>query len=79
MAFKMKPSPFNLMGGTTSEELIYEANRRKLKKDRKMGKVTKPIDKFKAGLDALTSEKTYKEAKQDYRNQRKKEYASKQK
>ena len=66
-----KDSP---MKQTTYGEFMHQ----KHVKDMEMGKATKPIDKVKAAYDAMTTDKTYAEAKQGYRNERKKEYAAKQ-
>ena len=62
------------MKQTTYGEIMHQ----KHVKNMEMGKATKPIDKVKAAYDAMTTDKTYAEAKQGYRNQRKKEYAAKQ-
>jgi hypothetical protein len=43
-------------------------------KDKEMGKSTKAVDKFKAAYDAMTTDKTYAEAKKGYRKAAKEEY-----
>ena len=48
---------------TTAGEFAYE----KSLKDKEMGKSTKAVDKVKAAYDAMTTDKTYAEAKKGYR------------
>ena len=46
-------------------------------KDKEMGKSTKAVDKFKAAYDAMTTDKTYAEAKKGYRKAAKEAYDAK--
>lgn len=68
---KMYKSPLKQ---TTAGEFAYEKHR----KDMEMGKATKPIDKVKAALTAMTSDNvTYSEAKKQLRKEQKAKYKAK--
>ncbi len=59
---------------TTAGEFAYEKHR----KDMEMGKATKPVDKVKAALTAMTSDNvTYSEAKKQLRKEQKAKYKAK--
>ena len=49
---------------TTAGEFAHQ----KHVKDMQEGRATRTVDKVKAAYDAVTTDKTYSEAKQDYRN-----------
>jgi hypothetical protein len=69
----IKAAPESPAKQTTANEFAYE----KSLKDKKMGKSTKVVDKVKAAYDAMTTDKTYADAKKGYRKAAKKAYDAK--
>jgi len=66
----IKAAPESPAKQTTASGLA----RRKQEMDKKTGKATRDIDKVKAAWDAITTDKTYSEAKKGYRKKQKEKY-----
>lgn len=58
---------------TTAGEFAHQ----QYEMDKKTGKATRDIDKVKSVFDALTTDKTYAEAKKEYRKKQKEKYNKK--
>lgn len=57
-----------LKAAPTKQTTAGEFAHQKHVKDMQEGRATRTVDKVKAAYDAVTTDKTYSEAKQDYRN-----------
>ena len=66
----IKAAPESPAKQTTAGEFAHKQSI----KDKEMGKSTKVVDKVKAAYDAMTTDKTYAEAKKGYRKAAKEEY-----
>jgi len=66
----IKAAPESPAKQTTASGLA----RRQDEMDKKTGKATRDIDKVKAAWDAITTDKTYSEAKKGYRKKQKEKY-----
>jgi len=66
----IKAAPESPAQQTTAGEFAHKQSI----KDKEMGKSTKAVDKVKAAYDAMTTDKTYAEAKKGYRKAAKKAY-----
>ena len=73
LAKALKGAPQSPAKQTTSGEFAHK----KSIKDKEMGKSTKAVDKVKAAYDAMTTDKTYADAKKGYRKAAKKAYDAK--
>ena len=69
----IKAAPESPAKQTTAGEFAHK----KSIKDKEMGKSTKTIDKVKSAYDAMTTDKTYAEAKKGYRKAAKEAYKAK--
>ena len=69
----IKAAPESPAKQTTAGEFAHK----KSIKDKEMGKSTKAVDKVKAAYDAMTTDKTYADAKKGYRKAAKKTYDAK--
>lgn len=69
----IKAAPESPAKQTTAGEFAHK----KSIKDKEMGKSTKAVDKVKAAYDAMTTDKTYADAKKVYRKAAKKAYDAK--
>jgi len=69
----IKAAPESPAKQTTAGEFAHKQSI----KDKEMGKSTKVVDKVKAAYDAMTTDKTYAEAKKGYRKAAKEAYDAK--
>lgn len=66
----IKAAPESPARQTTAGEFAHQ----QYEMDKKTGKATRDIDKVKAAWDAITTDKTYSEAKKGYRKKQKEKY-----
>jgi len=66
----IKAAPESPAKQTTAGEFAHQ----QYEMDKKTGKATRDIDKVKAAWDAITTDKTYSEAKKGYRKKQKEKY-----
>ena len=69
----IKAAPESPAKQTTAGEFAHQ----QYEMDKKTGKATRDIDKVKSAFDALTTGKTYAEAKKGYRKKQKEKYNKK--
>jgi hypothetical protein len=66
----IKAAPESVAKQTTAGEFAHQ----QYEMDKKTGKATRDIDKVKSVWDAITTDKTYPEAKKGYRKKQKEKY-----